>query len=234
MKIVVLSATPWGSVFIKENMSVVETIESAGVGIYTGKLNGKPITLIEQQDGGADPEENLLADLDAKYIVSLGEAYSSKKNPETGDMVVSSGSACLEAAQPNSLREIDVDRKLVDLSLKAAEKFNSDEKICKVVVGKILIDPGTSKTGLKLNFLPQDDIYCMDNGGYPFTQWVVNGNIPFVLIRTVVPIMEQYGRLEVTQFRWDTAKKNFWIVKGIIDGLKQGRVKRTSEKVDLI
>lgn len=234
MKLVVLSSTPWGSVFIKENMSLVETIESAGVGIYTGKLNGKAVTLIEQQEGNPDTDEQIMAELGPHYLISLGEAFSSKKNLEAGDMVVSSGAACLEASKPNTLRDVDVDRKLVDLALKAAEKFNSDERICKVVVGKVLIDPGTPKTGLKLDFLPQDDIYCMDKGGYPFTQWVIDGKAPFVLLRTIVPIMEKYGRSEVTQFRWDTAKKNFWLVRGILDGLKQRGSRQAREKVDLI
>lgn len=233
MKLGILSSTSWGSVFIKENMSGTESTKTEGVEIINGKLNGQPVTLVELEEGIIpDVQGDLFADLDAEYVVSLGEGFSCKKNLETGDIVVSSFVSSMDTGKPGQLNDVPVDRNMVDLTLKAAEKFNNEERLCKVVVGKVFLDPGTPKTGRKLSFLPKEDIYCMDRGGYPLTQWLADGKTPFVMVRIIVPIMEKYGRLEVTRFRWETARKYFWIVKGILEGLKKKRMREIVGKVD--
>lgn len=234
MKLVVLSSTVWGSVFIRENMNVSEARKSAGLKIYTGTLHRQWITLIQQEAGNTINEDNLLADLDPDYVISLGEAFSGKRNLEPGDMVISSEALYLDQQKPNILQGAAAEMKLVDLGIRAAEKFNNDERICKVVVGKVFLDPGTAKTGRKLTFMPREDIYCLESNGYPMTKWVIERKYPFVLVKTIIPVWDRYGRLQITQFRWDTAKKNFWIVRGIFEGLKKMRLWETPGKVDLI
>ncbi|MHB9094741.1 MAG: nucleoside phosphorylase-I family protein [Eubacteriales bacterium] len=235
MNLVILSSAKWSSVFIKENLTGMETNSDGGLNFYAGKLNGQSVTLIEiEEEVIPVMEEDLVAGLDPDYVVSLGEAYSCKKNLAAGDFVISSGASYLNNHKANQLDGQKADRKLVDLGLKAAEKFIGDEGICKFVVGNIFLNPGTATTGRKLTFLPNNDVYCMDCNGYPLTQWLVNWKAPFVLVRTVIPVRGQYGNLEVTQFKWDMAKRSFWVVRGIMDGLKKKVGMPAVRKVDLI
>lgn len=236
MNLVILSSAVLCSVFIKENLSGLETREIGGLQVFTGKLNGRPVTLFEiEEDNIPLTDENLLDGLQAGCLISLGESYSCKKNLASGDMVVSSGATFLDKTNSNQAAEAKADLKLVDLGLKAAERFINEEGLCKVIVGKVFIDPGTDRSGRKLTFMPRHDVYCIDRNGYPVTQWVADGNVPFVLVRTIVPAgWNQKQELEVTQFKWDMAKRNFWIVRGIVEALKKKTFREKTRKVDLI
>ena len=236
MKLMILSATPWGSVFIKENIPGIETKKLPGLAVHSGKLGGQWVALVEMNEEEDVPDfgGSLVDGIDPEYIVSLGEAYSCKKSLGIGDMVISSGGAFLETSKPNELGDARADQKLIDLGLKAVERFNNDDRLCKVVVGTVFLNPGTAKTGRKLNFLPQKDIYCIDHNGFPFTRWLVNNKTPFVMVRTIVPVSAKNRSVDVTQLKWDMAKRNFWFVKGILEGLKKIRTKETVGKVDLI
>jgi nucleoside phosphorylase len=221
MKLMVLSSAVWGSVFIKENMTTGETNKSGGLNIINGKLGSHRFALVEQEDGfESDLAEVISNEIKPDCILSLGEAYSSKKNLENGDLVMSSAAAYIVPGNSNQLEEVKADLFMVDLGLKAAEKFNGEEKLCKVVVGKVFLNPGTVKTGLKLTFLPHNDIYCMDNNGYPLIQGAVTTGLPFVLVRTIVPVKNRQQK-EIAHNKWDMAKKNFWVLKGILEGLKK-------------
>lgn len=235
MKPVILSSANWGSVFIRENMSGIETKNIDGLAIHCGKLCGQQVVLLEVEENSCpDVDSSLLTTFDSGYLISLGEAFSCKKSLEAGDMIISSSASYLDNLKQNHLNDTAADLKLVDLSLRAAEKFINYESSCKVVVGKVFINPGTLATGRRLNFLPRNGIYCIDSDGYPLAQWVADSNSPFVLIRTVVPSSLQGIQLEITTFKWEMAKRNFWIVKGIMEGMKKKQFPETVRKVDLI
>ncbi len=236
MRPLIMSASPQGSVFIKENILGIKTTKVVGLEIHTGKLNGQFVDLIEITEEGISPNhhEVLPVDVNPECIVSLGEAYSCKKSLDTGDMVISSGAFFLEPGKAQQLEEARADQKLIDLGLQAAEKFNSDEQLCKVVVGTILLNPGSARTRRKLIPLLKNNIYCIDHNTYPFIPWLAHQTPPFVLIRTVIPVSLKGAQFQITQLKWDMAKRNFWIVKGILEGLKKMRIQEAVGKVDLI
>ena len=232
MKLVILSSAIWGSIFIKENLSEAVISRCAGFEMHTGKLIGQSVTLVEPDDESIPAiQDNLLNILDPDYVISLGDAFGCKKSLNAGDVIISSAASFLKGDSPQQTEEVGAQLKLVDLGLRATERFSNDERPCKVVVGKVFLNPGTLTTKRKLTFLPRSDIYCMDRSGFPLTQWIVDGKAPFVLIRTVLPAPRQS---EATQFKWDAAKRNFWIIKGIFEGLKPKYVRETARKVDLI
>lgn len=235
MKTVILSSAMWGSVFIRENMSGIETKYVDGLVTHSGKLCGQPVTLLEAEENSCpDIESNLLSGFEPGCLISLGEAFSCKKSLGAGDIIISSSASYLDDLKHKHLNDAAADLNLVDLSLRAAEKFVNEECDCKVVVGKVFINPGTLETGRKLNFLPHNGIYCIDSNGYPLAQWVADSSLPFVLIRTVVPAFWQGAHLEITTFKWEMAKRNFWIIKGILEGLKKKQFSETIRAEALI
>ncbi len=235
MKPIILSSAEWESVFIRENLSGTETVKAEGIKVHTGRLSGLPMTLVELEKGSVSGiDVNLLARLNPEYLVSIGEAYSCKKNLNAGDVVISSAAVYLDSRKATRLAEVGAELRLVDLGLKVAEELACNGQICKFVVGRVLLNPGNASPGRKLNFIPRNDIYCIDSNGFPLTQWAVESQIPFVLVRTIIPVPGKNRPPEVAQIRRDTAKKNFWLVKGILEGLKKMQTPGTGGKVDLI
>ena len=235
MKPVILSSAMWGSVFIRENMSGIKTKNVNGVVTHSGSLCGQPVALLEVEENHCpDIQSNLLATFEPSCLISLGEAFSCKKSLKAGDMIISSAASYLDNLKQGCLNDAAADLKLIDLGLKAAEKFVNDDRTCRVVVGKVFTNPGTLATGRSLDFLPRTGIYCIDSNGYPLAQWVVDSGEPFVLIRTIVPSSLQETKLEDATFKWEMAKQNFWIIKGILEGLKKKQFPETVRKVDLI
>jgi len=233
MKPVILSSAMWGSVFIKENMSGIEPRNFQGLSAYTGKLCGQPVSLLEVEENNClDVDKELISSFAPDCLISLGEAYSCKKRLRAGNFIISSFATYLDYLCQNQLKDAAADNKLIDLSLKSVEKFINDDCNFKVVVGKVFINPGNRTTGRKLNFLPQNGIYCIDTSGFPLTQWAAESNLPFVLIRAVVPPFFKCTQYEITTFKWEMAKRNFWIIKGILEGLKKRRFPETVRKVD--
>jgi len=207
MNLVVVSSSQLGSVFIKENLAKQEILEYPGLKVTRGKLHGHNITLVEPEEGGRQVQispDMLVNDLAAKYVVSLGKAECHLNSLAPGDIVVSA-----EAS----------DQKLIDLALKAAEKFGPDEKNCKVVVGRVVSDqdaPAGKPSGRK----HVKEIQCVDPEGFVQARDWSENQIPFVLVRTITP--RQDGQdCDLTRFNWDMAKRNFWLVKGILDAAKK-------------
>ncbi len=236
MKLVILSSSPGGSVFLKENLSGSETRQAAGLEIHFGKLGGHLVALLETTGAevSSEPGEGWPAGSDPEYLISLGEAYSCKKNLDPGDMVISSGALFPRPGKGHRLEEAWADQKLIDWGLKAAERFNHEERLCKVVVGAVLLQAGTAGARRKPAAPALNDVYCIDRTGYPYTTRLVTWKIPFVLVRTVVPGPEISGRLPGERFKWEMARRNFWLVKGILDELKKIQIQETVGKVDLV
>ncbi len=237
MKPTFLSSAQWVSKFIRENLSGMETVKAGGLQVYTGRLSGLPMNLVELEKGPVDTIDfSLLSGLQPQYLVSIGEAYSCKKNLGTGDIVISSAAVYLENCGGVRLAETKAELRLVDLGLKVAEELSFNDQICKFVIGRILLNPGSSRAGKRLNFIPSADIYCIDSSGYPLTQWAVESGAPFVLIRTIIPVSAKNRPPEAFQIRCELAKKHFWVVKGILEGLKKIQTPDAEglRKVDLI
>jgi nucleoside phosphorylase len=204
MNLVVVSSTQLGSVFIKENLVKQEVLEYPGLMITRGKLQGHKITLIEPGEGLEEVRitpEILVHDLAAHNVVSLGKARCHLNSLAPGDIVVSA----------------EADQKLVDLALRAVEKFGPDDKSCKVVVGRVMEAPAAQAakpSGRKVK-----EIHCVDPEGYTQARDWSAEKIPFVLIRTITPSDEESS--DLTRFNWEMAKRNFWLVKGMLDSVKK-------------
>jgi len=191
------------------------------------------VSLLEVEDNSCpDIENNLLPSFEPSCLISLGEAFSCKKSLGAGDIIISSSASYLDNLKQNPLKDTAADLKLVDLSLRASEKFMNEEYSCKVVVGKVFINQGTSVVGRRLSFLPQNGIYCIDSSCHPLAKWLTDSSLPFVLIRTITSASLQGPQSEGTSFKWEMAKRNFWIIKGILEGLKKKQFLKTVRKVD--
>ncbi len=215
MNLVVISSSQLGSVFIKENLAKQEKLEYPGLTVTRGKLQGHRITLIEPVEGAEQVQvssEILVNDLAAKYVVSLGKAECQLNSLVPGDIVVSA-----EAA----------DQKLIDMALRAVEKFGPDEKACKVVVGRVISEP-VVPAGKAPGRKQIKEIHCVDPAGFMQAKDWSAEKIPFVLIRTITSSKSGEDG-DLARFNWDMAKRNFWLVKGILDAAKKNTGRKLAQ-----
>lgn len=234
MNLVVVSSSQLGSVFIKENLTKQEQLEYPGLTVIRGKLQGHKITLIEPGEGLEQVRispEILLNDLAAKYVVSLGKAECSLNSLLPGDIVVSAEAAegdTNTGSAANPVEWVIADEKLIDLALRAVEKFEPDEKACKVVVGRVVSVPA-EQAGKSHTRKQNKEIHCVDPEGVLQARGWSQEKIPFVLIRTITPPVSD-EQSDMARFNWDMAKRNFWMVKGMLDAAKKaaGRKKAQS------
>lgn len=233
MNLVVVSSSQLGSVFIKENLVKQEKLEYPGLTVIRGKLQGHKITLIEPGEGlekvSISPEI-LLNDLAAKHVVSLGKAVCNFNLLAPGDIVVSAEAADGESnagSTTDPVEYITADQKLIDLALRAVEKFEPDEKACKVVVGRVVSAP-TGPAGKASARKQNKGIHCVDPEGVLQAKGWSEEKIPFVLIRTITPPANEEQR-DMTRFNWDMAKRNFWMVKGMLDAAKKNAGRKMAQ-----
>lgn len=231
MNLVVVSSSQLGSVFIKENLAKQEKLEYPGLTVTRGKLQGHKLILVEPGDGVDQlsiKPEILLNDFAVKYVVSLGKAECRFNTLAPGDIVVSAEAAPGEdVAAARQTENLRADQKLIDLALRAGEKFEPDEQVCKVVVGRVVSEAAVQAG--KPSARKHKEIHCVDPEGVLQAKDWSHEKIPFVLIRTITPPPDDENS-DMTRFNWDMAKRNFWMVKGMLDAAKKNASRKTNHK----
>ncbi|MHB1127865.1 MAG: hypothetical protein ACYC2T_13095 [Bacillota bacterium] len=192
-----------------QNLTQKHSESQEGLLAVQGKLQGHELVVVNGFIGGLHEAFHVLVDeFSVEKIIGLG--YGDQTSPllRPGDMIISGeiwedGDNDIPVVYP-------ADPKLVDLCLAAAEKVDVGEEL-RALVGRLV-----DTVDLTQDETQGTTVYYSDSLATMMAKLSYRKSIPFVMLHGIISSADN----EDEEIHRKNAKQLFWVLKGVLDELK--------------
>ncbi|MHB1419647.1 MAG: nucleoside phosphorylase-I family protein, partial [Bacillota bacterium] len=148
-------------------------------------------------------------ELGAEKIIGLGHGDQISPSLRPGDMIIS-GEVWEDGGGNNRPVVYPADPKLVDLFLAAAERVDEGEEL-RALVGRLVDAVNAAQEENQ-----STTVYYTDPLATSMAKWSSFNGVPFVILHVIITS----GEIEDEEFHRNGAKRLFWLLKGVLEELK--------------